>query len=151
MKEIRTEKTLVAPVGRIWELLSDFDLYPQWNPLFVKIGGPMVAGASFDLLVHLPGMDPFPIRPKLLAVEPESRFCWQSMLFFKGLLTWTFSCQLEVQAPDRLILVQRSEFKGLLAPLFSFGMAAAVTAGMEQLNQAVQRWGEKGNVRCLKC
>jgi len=151
MKEIRTEIALEAPIERIWELLSDFSLYPHWNPLFEKVTQSAVSGDIFELVVHLPEIGPFTVKPKLLKLEPKSKFWWQSKLLFDGLLTWTFCCELEVHSPDRLKFIQRSQFKGLLAPIFDFGMTTSVTSGMEQLNQAVQRWGEKGNVQCLRC
>lgn len=151
MKELTTELSLEAPVARIWELLSDFALYPEWNPLFPKAKGSMNVGESFELDVQLPGIDRFAIRPTMEAVEQESRICWQSSMVSKGVLRWTFAIELIPDQSGKLRFVQRSEFKGVLAPLFAFAMTKPVAEGMEELNLAVKRWGEKGNVRCLRC
>lgn len=151
MKEITTEMALDAPAERIWELLSDFALYPEWNPLFTKAVGPTGAGDSFELMVELPGVGPFTVQPTMLVAERESRLCWQSSMFCQAVLGWKFSYELKPISNERLRFIQRSEFGGVLAPLFGFAMAKPVTDGMELLNQAVKRWGEKGNVSCLRC
>lgn len=151
MKEIRTEITLETPVERIWELLADCKLYPQWNPLFQRATGRMNAGEQLELVVNLPEIGPFVVRPKMLAVEPQSRFCWQHTLLFAGLFTWKYCTELEILAPHRLKFIQRSEFGGILGPLFNLGMGASVRAGLAQMNEAIRRWGEKGNIQCLRC
>lgn len=151
MAELTTEITLDAPVERIWQLLTDFGLYPQWNPLFTKATGPVILGQSFDLVVKLPGMDPFPIKPVLREAEPKSRLSWQSSMISSVVLSWTFCYELHSLTPERLRIIQRSWFKGLLSPLFTFAMKKPVTDGMNSLNDALKRWGEKGNVSCMKC
>lgn len=69
MNELRTELSLEAPVERIWELLTDLKLYPQWNPLFQRATGKMNVGEKLELEVHLPDIDPFIVSPKIQSVE----------------------------------------------------------------------------------
>jgi len=151
MSEVRTEITIEAPVERIWELLTDFGLYPHWNPLFQRATGRMHAGEQLELVVSLPEIGPFVVRPKMLAVEPEARFCWQHTLLFAGIFTWKYCAELEILAPNRLKYIQSSEFGGILAPLFNLGLRASVAGGLGQMNEAIRRWGEKGNIQCLRC
>ena len=151
MNEVRTEITIEAPVERIWELLADFGLYPHWNPLFQRVTGRMNAGEQLELVVTLPEIGPFAVRPKMLAVEPESRFCWQHTLLFAGIFTWKYCAELETLAPNRLKYIQSSEFSGILAPLFNLGLRGSVAGGLAAMNEAIRRWGEKGNIQCLRC
>jgi hypothetical protein len=150
MNEVRTEITIEAPVERIWELLADFDLYPHWNPLFQRATGRLNDGEQLELVVTLPEIPPFVVSPVLLAVEPGSGFCWQHTLLF-GAFTWKYCVELEILAPDRLKFVQSSRFGGILAPFFKLGLGTSVAGGLGQMNQAIRRWGEKGNIQCLKC
>ncbi len=39
MKQLHTEIIVEAPAERVWELLTDFASYPQWNPFIRNISG----------------------------------------------------------------------------------------------------------------
>jgi hypothetical protein len=151
MSEIQTEILLSAPAERIWTLITDFNLYSHWNPLFQKGTGCMNVGEHLDLTVHLPGITPFTITPKVLTVEPSVRFGWRHTTMSSALLTWEYAIELESLGPEHLKFVQKSRFGGLAGPLFSLALGRPVTEGLLGLNEAVRRWGEKGNVCCLKC
>jgi len=151
MREIRTEIALEASAERVWELLVDCSLYPQWNPLFHQATGQKNAGGQLELIVNLPEISPFVVRPKLLAVEPQTSYCWRYTWFFAGLLTWKYSAALESLAPHRLKFIQSSAFGGILGPLFDLSLRASVSHGLEQMNKAIKRWGEKGGIQCLRC
>lgn len=150
MKQLTTEMVLQASSERVWELLTDFSLYPHWNSLFPSVTAPGDTGGEYQLSVHLPGMEPFPLKADLLMQE-KARLSWQSKLIGRWLLFWKFSYRIEPLSPERLTFAITSEFTGMLAPLFCFGLNRPIAAGMERLSQAVRRWGEKGNVRCLRC
>ncbi|HJV65251.1 MAG TPA: SRPBCC domain-containing protein [Geomonas sp.] len=151
MTEFRTEIALQAPAERIWELLSDFCLYPQWNPLIVQAKGQAKEGAQLELTVQLPAIPPFPIKPRLLCADPHSRLLWRHSLAFPALMSWTYGIELEPLGQGRLKLIQKSSFGGVLGPLFSFALGNSMELGMSEFNKAVTRWGEQGNVRCMKC
>ncbi|MFA7405162.1 MAG: SRPBCC domain-containing protein [Pelobacteraceae bacterium] len=151
MNEIRTEITLEAPVERIWELLADCTLYPFWNPLFKQVTGRMVVGESMNFMVSLPDITPFLIKPKVLSVKPAKGFCWQQTLYFAGLFSWKYCTELEVISLQHSKYIQKFHFGGILGPLSSLAMRGEVTAGLSKMNEALRRWGEKGNIQCLKC
>ncbi|WP_136525123.1 SRPBCC family protein [Geomonas ferrireducens] len=149
MKPVTLETPLQTSFDRVAPLLTDFSLYSQWNPVFPRVT-PLGDDGRHDLVVHLPGMEIFHVTASLVTAEP-GHVSWKSRLFFSGLLAWTFSCRIAVEAPDRLLFQQRSEFTGLLAPLFCLALNRPAASGLDELSRAVRRWGEKGNVRCLKC
>lgn len=151
MKGLRTEISLEAPVERIWELLADLELYPQWNPLFKTATGQMDAGEQLEITVHLPEIAPFIVRPKVVSVVPKSGFCWEHTMLCAGIFNWEYSAQLEILSPDRLKFIQMSRFGGILGPLFNLGLKASVLAGLTKMNEAMRRWGEKGNIQCQRC
>ena len=151
MAEIRTEITLDSPIDRIWQLLSDHALYKEWNSLFQKATGGLSTGEQLELVVHLPTMSPFIITPKVVMVKPLSGFCWQHKLYSAWLFNWKYCSELVLLAPDRLKFIQRSVFGGILGPLFNIGMKTSVAEGLGKLNLATHRWGEKGNIQCLRC
>lgn len=151
MKDLRTEITLEAPVDRIWELLADCSLYRHWNPLFTQAKGLLNAGSRLELVVTLPRIAPFPVEPKLLAVEPIKGFCWQHTLLSARVLSWKYGNELEAVGQQQAKFIQKSEFGGILGPVFHLGLSESVSQGMEQMNEALRRWSEKGNIQCPRC
>lgn len=151
MNEVRTEITIEAPVERIWELLADLSLYPHWNPLFQRATGRMDAGEQVELAVNLPEIGSFVVRPMMVAVEPQARFCWQHTWLSAGLFAWRYCAELEILAPHSLKFIQSSEFRGILGPLYHLGLRGPVAGGLAAMNEAIRRWGEKGNIQCLRC
>jgi uncharacterized protein YndB with AHSA1/START domain len=39
MREIRTEIDIRASTDRVWEVLTDLERYPEWNPFITRAGG----------------------------------------------------------------------------------------------------------------
>lgn len=151
MNQVKTEVILQAPVDRVWALVADLSLYPQWNLLVEKATGAFEPGGRLDLSVRLPGIDPFHVAVRVLRLETEALFSWRGAMWSDALLAWTYCLRLEGGAAGQVKVVQTSEFTGALAPLFSFALNRSFAAGMSDLNQALMRWGEKGNVRCMRC
>ena len=47
MKQLHTQIEIYVSDKRVWELLTDFASYPQWNPFIRHISGrPSTPGAS---------------------------------------------------------------------------------------------------------
>lgn len=151
MKQVTTEVTLQSPVERVWSLVADLALYPEWNPFVERASGPLEMGAGVGLSIRLPGIDPFHVAARVVSLEAESLLCWRGGMWSNAVLAWTYCLRLEPDMAGRVKVVQTSEFSGVLAPLFCFALNRSFAAGMAELNQALTRWGETGNVRCMRC
>ena len=150
MSEWRTEIVLQAPAERLWELLTDLAFYREWNPLFVQGEGKVMAGERLELTVQLPAIPPFSIKPELVCADPQARFLWRHCMGSGALMCWTYGIELQPLFSGRLRFVQTSGFSGVLGALFSFGLGRSVEGGLLEMNQAVTRWSEQGNVQCLR-
>lgn len=53
MPAVLTSLAIDAPRDRIWAILTDFDAYPQWNPLIREPRGRARAGEPFDFRLEL--------------------------------------------------------------------------------------------------
>ena len=54
MKEIHTEIEIHAPAERVWQVLTDFAAYPQWNSFIRRVEGEIRAGARLHTFPALP-------------------------------------------------------------------------------------------------
>lgn len=151
MAKIHTEIMIDAPLDRVRELLADTMLYPQWNLLFPQITGKMEVGAEIEVTVALPEIKPFSVRATIQASTAGTRLCWRYGYRLPGLFSWTYAYELEELSGGQLLFVQNSTYSGLLAPLYHLGMKRALQQGLLSLNKALQRWGERRGISCLKC
>ena len=54
MIRIETSVALPAAPGRVWQVLTDFAAFPEWNPLMLRIEGEARAGSRLRLLIAQP-------------------------------------------------------------------------------------------------
>jgi hypothetical protein len=151
MLNLHTEITLDAPLDRVRELLADTSLYPQWHPLFPQVSGEMRVGATIVVTVALPGIKPFSVPATIREATAGLRLCWRYAYRLPGLFSWTYRYEVAELERGRVKFVQDSTYAGLLAPLYHFGMKKQLRQGILELNKAVQRWGERKGISCLKC
>src|SRR5688572_9571521 len=71
MIRIETSLLLSAPPGRVWQVLTDFAAFPEWNPLVLRIEGEARAGSRLRLLIAQP--DGSAVRRRLSARIDEWR------------------------------------------------------------------------------
>ena len=151
MLKIHTEITLDAPLERVSELLADTSLYPQWHPLFPQVSGEMRVGDAIVVTVALPGIKSFSVRATIREAVHGHRLGWRYAYRLPGLFSWTYAYEIAELERGRVRFVQDSTYAGLLAPLYYLGMKRPLQQGMLELNKAVQRWGERRGLSCLKC
>jgi hypothetical protein len=52
--EIRTEIGIIAPPSRVWEVLTDFPSYPEWNPFVLEVNGNVHQNATIRYRFEMP-------------------------------------------------------------------------------------------------
>src|SRR2546422_9293011 len=65
MLELRTDIEIDAPVERVWEVLTDFDRFPDWNPFIRRIPGNAQVGSRLDVFLGASGTRGMRFRPKV--------------------------------------------------------------------------------------
>ena len=76
MKQLHTEIEIDAPAKRVWELLTDFASYPQWNPFIRYISGHPAPGERLQARPEPPGGRAMTFKPKVLTAEPNRELRW---------------------------------------------------------------------------
>ena len=51
MRQLRAEIEIAAPPERVWEVLFDFDAYPEWNPFIRRISGSPREGEKLEVRI----------------------------------------------------------------------------------------------------
>ena len=135
MKEVSTEVEIDASAERVWQVLTDFPSFPEWNPLILGFeGGP---GAAARVAVQLKGIK---IRLKLLKVEPNRELRWVGHLLTPGIFDGEHYFVIEPMPDGRARLVQGERFTGFLVPLVSLvGLFSRTSRWYDGMNRALKK------------
>lgn len=142
MRRISTEITIDAPAARVWELLTDFPRYPDWNPFIQRIEGRLEVGAPLSAYLQLPGGRGQSFAPEVVAVEPERTFAWLGRLGVSGLFDGRHFFEIEPLGDEQCRFTQREEFTGLLAGLFLHFISDDTERGFNLMNEALKEQAE---------
>jgi uncharacterized membrane protein len=52
--ELHTEIEIAAPAELVWEILLDFEKYPDWYPFIRKVSVEVRVGSVFEIYVYPP-------------------------------------------------------------------------------------------------
>ena len=142
MKQLHTQIEIDAPAKRVWELLTDFASYPQWNPFIRHISGRLAPGERLQARLEPPGGRAMTFKPKVLAAEPNRELRWLGHLLVPGLFDGDHTFAIEALEENRVRFVQREVFKGLLVPLLARSLDNNTRRGFEEMNRALKERAE---------
>ncbi len=137
--ELRTELEIDAPPARVWQALTDFSAYHEWNPFITRIAvkGELQRGAVLTITVSPPESSEATFRPEVLVCEEPRELRWRGKLWVKGLFDGEhyFLCQ---ETPEgRTRFVQGENFKGLFVKMLGKQLTH-VARGFVYMNQALK-------------
>ena len=138
MKELRTEIEIQASDQRLWQLLTDFANFPQWNPFIRQAKGEAKVGARLEILIQPSGTTGMTFKPVVLNVEPNRELRWLGRLLMPGLFDGEHIFTIETLQANRIRFTQREVFTGLLVPLFASSLNTDTRRGFEEMNQALK-------------
>ena len=71
MREISTEIDIASSPARVWDVLTRFDAFPEWNPFIRKVSGELREGGRLEVQIQPPGQNGMTFRPVLVSVRPH--------------------------------------------------------------------------------
>ena len=141
-RRLHSEIEIQASPDRVWETLTDFAAYPDWNPFIVQAAGQPVPGGRLQLQMRLPGRRPMTFRPEVLEATAARRLRWLGHLVVPGLFDGEHTFTIDAVGADRVRLTQQEEFRGLLVPLILTLIGKPTQEGFHQMNQALKTRAE---------
>jgi hypothetical protein len=145
MRQIHTEIEIGASARQVWQILTDFASFPEWNPFIRQATGEVREGARLEVSLQISGTKARIFRPIVLKAEPNRELRWLGRLWIPGLFDGEHSFIIEALTEERVHFVQREIFTGLLVPLFSSALEDT-RRGFEEMNQALKERVEKLSV-----
>ena len=138
-----------APAELVWQVITDFPRYGEWNPFIVACESTLKPGDPIDLQVVLTSR-PQKQREWIISHTPGVEFTY-SMKPVPGLLRSRRQHKLTPLGPGRCRYESHFELAGLMRPLvlalFGNGMKrgfAGMTAGIKTRAEQLQKQRAKG-------
>jgi hypothetical protein len=141
-RNLRADVEIQASPQRVWEVLTDFAAYHQWNPFIIEAEGRAAPGQRLRLRMRPPGRGVTTFRPQVLEAEPGRTLRWLGRVLVPGLFDGEHGFTIQPVGPGRVRVVQHEAFRGLLAPLLLRFIADPTLAGFRQMNEALKSRAE---------
>jgi hypothetical protein len=132
---------VAAPASVIWEVLSDFSRWGDWNPIYPVIDARLSIGAPLAFELHLPNRPVRQLQGAIVEWVPETQLIW-SLKLFSGLVRTTRYFEIETLADGACILCNGEIFDGLGAGLVPKPERAVLKRAFELVNEAAKARAE---------
>lgn len=142
MRELRTEIDIEAPIEKVWEIFTDFDKYPEWNPFIKSIEGELEEGKTFKVVLEQPDSAKMVFKPKCLKFEENSELVWLGSLFMPGIFDGKHIFEFVDVNHSTTKFIQREEFKGVLVPLMWKQLNTKTRQAFEAMNEKLKELAE---------
>ena len=144
MRTIETGIDIAAPRWRVWQVLTDVERYPAWNPFVTSVDGVLREGSKLRVRIEPPGRKAITFEPTVVALAQERELRWRGRLLMPGLFDGEHAFRLEERAGG-CRFHQTERFSGVLVPLFGAGLLRATGRGFEAMNAALKARAEDQN------
>ena len=141
--EIKTEIIIQATPSKLWQILTNFEHYPIWNPFIQSIEGNGKVGEKLVVKIKPPGAKGMTFKPKILTVEKDKELSWIGHLLFPGLFDGLHKFEIRDNGDDTSLFLQSEKFKGLLVPFFRNQLNTQTRKGFLQMNNQLKLLAEK--------
>jgi hypothetical protein len=74
--KVVTEIEINAAAARVWEVFTDLNSFPEWNPMIRWAKGKVHPGSRLTVRFEPEGSRGYTFTPKLLIVEPDRQLRW---------------------------------------------------------------------------
>jgi hypothetical protein len=148
MKKIETEIIIESDIKTVWNVLTDFENHPNWNPFIKLIKGKKAVGQNLTVFIQPPEGNGMTFKPVILSFEPYKELRWKGKLGMKGIFDGEHYFILEELEKQQTRFIQGEIFSGVLVLIM--GKALDKTkAGFELMNQALKKEAEKQKTNAI--
>lgn len=142
MKALQTQIIIHAEISKVWNVLMDFEAYPNWNPFIRSINGTKKIGEKLTVFIKPPDGNGMTFKPVILNLDPGKEFRWKGKLGIHGIFDGEHYFLLEHVDAGVTRFVHGEKFSGILVPLMG-GLLEKTKIGFESMNESLKEQCEK--------
>ncbi len=146
MKEIRTEIDIKASPEKAWEVLTDFNTYPQWNPFIRQISGDPTVGTKLKIQLYTSSGKSRTYQPTVTKVEPHRELRWIGKSIIPGIFNGERIFTIEPLQTNNIHFVHMEIFTGLGVALIGSRLDKDVYQSFVKMNDAFKEKVEQASI-----
>ena len=144
MFEIRNDIEIGGPVERVWDVLTGFDRFHEWNPVIRKVAGTLTVGKDVVISVAAP-TGHLEWNVTVVRVKPGLEFAWTFSERHPWLYRGEHTFRVKPINAHRTRYLDRGTFNGLLVPGRKRRLGTVTKAGMVAMGDALKQRVEADN------
>ncbi len=137
-REIYTEIEINASANSVWEILTTFDEYPDWNPFIREISGELAEGSRLSVSIQPVDSDPMDFQPTLIKADKNHELRWIGRVLVRGIFDGEHYLIIEKISEEKVNLIHGENFSGVLVPLLWGSMESGTKQGFKAMNEALK-------------
>lgn len=130
--------TINAPIDSVWQVLLDFDRYPDWNPFTYRVETDLTLHSPVALYVKLPGWGSRLQIESVHEVTEPTKLSWGMTLGTAFLLTALREQTLTSVTANQCTYQSTDAFSGLLTPVVRALFANSIRNGFNAMAYALK-------------
>jgi len=142
IKHLNSSIDIDAGPERVWQVLTDFAAYREWNPFIVSVDGSAEVGARLTVRMQPVGARAITLRPTVLEVVHGRHLCWLGRLGLPSIFDAEHDFSLEPAAGGGTRLRQTEQFRGLVVPLMARSLDRHTLPAFVAMNEALKQRAE---------
>jgi hypothetical protein len=142
MKELHTDIEIQASPEKVWQILTDLDKWPDWNPFITRAIGKAQLGEKVDITAGS-GPKAMVLHCTVTNAEPNRELAWKYHVGLPMLFQGEHSMSIEPLGENRVRFVDREVCNGLLVPLQAKNIDTNSKRGFEAMDQALKARAEQ--------
>ena len=137
MQLIETQIDVAASASSVWQILTDFPAYSDWNPFITGIEGRPELGARLRVRRCPPGRTAITFQATILAAAREWELRWRSRRIVPGFFDSEHSFQIRTHGGS-CRFHQSERFTGIMVTAVGDDVFDAMQQGFEEMNAALK-------------
>jgi hypothetical protein len=142
-KQLTSQIDIDATPQRVWQVLSEFSSYPQWNPFIIRAEGQAQSGSRLVMRMQPIGARGVTLRPTVVEATPGHRLRWLGRLGIRGIFDAEHTFTITPREGGGVRLAQDEAFTGVLVPLLARSLDRHTRPAFDAMNTALKHRAEQ--------
>ena len=137
MKELCTEIEISASAEKVWQILTDFLRYPEWNPFITSASGEAVVNEKVDVSIHSASKE-MKLHCTIARLVPNKILVWNYHVVHPTLFRGEHRFSIESIDAGKVRFIDCEIFNGILVFLQAKDIDTNTKQGFMAMDQALK-------------